>query len=457
MLLLGLFCSALLVWPLEASGRNVSYAARVQEHVLPNGLKVLLLEDHKAPVVVFQVWYRVGSRNEELGKTGLSHLLEHLMFKGTDKRGPEEYSRIIQRNGGNENAFTDTDNTTYFATLASDRVEVVVELEADRMQNLRFDDAQFQPEHQVVVEERRLRTEDNPTAALFELLAATAYTAHPYQWPIIGWMNDLQKATREDALAYYRTYYAPNNAFVVAVGDFASARLLGEIERWFGAVPAKPAPPAVRAQEPPQQGERRAILRRPAEVPSIAIAFHTPNLKHADAYALEVLASLLGDGKSSRLYHKLVYQQQLARTVGSHYDLLTIDPGLLYVYGQPMPGKNVRELERALLAEIEELQRAQVSASELEKVKNNLEAAFLLAQDSLFYQALLLGQYEIADRWQRLDDYLGGIRAVTTDQLQRVAREYLKPDNRTIALLEPIPARGGKPAPPAPPPGLPVH
>ncbi len=434
---------ALLALALGAHGGEVSYTHRVREHVLANGLKVLFLEDHKAPVAVFQVWYRVGSRNEELGKTGLSHLLEHLMFKGTEKRGPEEYSRIIQRNGGNENAFTDTDNTTYFATLAADRINVVVELEADRMQNLKFDDAQFSPEHQVVVEERRLRTEDNPSAALFELLAATAFTAHPYQWPIIGWMNDLTQATREDVLAYYQTYYAPNNAFVVAVGDFESARLLTEIEKYFGPIPAKPAPPAVRAKEPPQLGERRATLQRPAELPAVALAFHVPNLRSRDAFALEVLASVLGDGKSSRLHHRLVYQRRLARSVGTHYDLLTIDPGLFYVYGQPMPGQTAQTLERALLAEIEALQQTAISTAELEKAKTNLEAGFLLAQDSLFYQALLIGQYEVADRWQRIDEYLPGIRAVQPEDVQRVARQYLGAENRTIATLQPLPLPPG--------------
>ena len=204
-----------------------SYAERVRETVLPNGLKILLLEDHKAPVAVFQVWYRVGSRNGPLGKTGLSHLLEHVMFKGTKKVGPEEYSKIVQRNGGNDNAFTSEDSTTYFATIASDRLPVVIDLESDRMQNLTFDDAQFTPELQVVMEERRLRTDNNPICALFEQVSSVAYAAHPYQWPIIGWMNDLKQATRQDAMDYYHTYYTPGNAVVVCVGDFSADSLRG--------------------------------------------------------------------------------------------------------------------------------------------------------------------------------------------------------------------------------------
>ncbi|MFQ5667743.1 MAG: M16 family metallopeptidase, partial [Candidatus Binatia bacterium] len=190
----------LLAVPLVATSRGASpYAARVRENTLPNGLKILLLEDHKAPVAVMQVWYRAGARNEQVGKTGLAHLLEHLMFKGTKKVGPEEYSRIIQRNGGNDNAFTSDDATTYFATLASDRLGVVIDLEADRMQNLSFGEAQFAPEHRVVMEERRLRTDNNPVASLFELVDAVAFTAHPYQWPTIGWMEDVRRLTRDDA------------------------------------------------------------------------------------------------------------------------------------------------------------------------------------------------------------------------------------------------------------------
>src|SRR6266446_5160956 len=212
------FCSLASV----PAGAAQSYAERVREKILPNGLKVLLLEDHKAPVAVMQVWYRVGSRNEVLGETGLSHLLEHLMFKGTKKVGPEEYSRIVQRNGGNDNAFTSQDSTTYFATLASDRLQVMVDLEADRMLNLALTDAVYLPERAVVAEERRLRSDDNPVAALFELINSAAFTAHPYQWPVIGWMNDIQKATREDVESYYRVYYQPGNAFVVVVGDVST-------------------------------------------------------------------------------------------------------------------------------------------------------------------------------------------------------------------------------------------
>jgi zinc protease len=434
-----------------------SYAERVREKILPNGLKVLLLEDHKAPVAVMQVWYRVGSRNEELGKTGLSHLLEHLMFKGTKKVGPEEYSKIIQRNGGNDNAFTADDATTYFAMLASDRLGVMIDLEADRMQNLTFDDAQFTPEQHVVMEERRLRTDNNPVAALFELASAVAYTAHPYQWPTIGWMDDIRQATREDALAYYRTYYTPGNAFIVCVGDFSADGVFAQIEKAFASVPNGSAPPPVRAVEPQQQGERRAVLRRAAQLPFVADAYHVPNLKSADAPALEVLSAILSSGKSARLHKDLVYEKRLAREDGASYELTSVDPSLFFIYAQPLPGKLPGTVEHELLAQVEVLRHTLVGERELTKAKNGLEAAFVLGQDSAFNQGMVLGQYEVAGDWRQVDNYIPSIRAVRAEDLRRVVQEYLTAANRTAVTLEPLPAPAGRPLPPPAPPSGIVH
>lgn len=434
-----------------------TYAERVRETVLPNGLKLLLLEDHKAPVAVFQVWYRVGSRNEQLGKTGLSHLLEHLMFKGTHKVGPEEYSKIIQHNGGNDNAFTSDDSTTYFATLASDRLGVVIDLEADRMQNLSFDDAQFTPELHVVMEERRLRTDNNPVSALFEDISSVAYAAHPYQWPIIGWMNDLKQATRQDAMDYYHTYYTPGNAVVVCVGDFSADILRAALEKAFAPLPSGNPPPPVRAVEPEQQGENRTVLKREAQLPFVAIGYHVPNLKHNDGPVLEVLSGILAGGKSARLYQDLVYRKRVARDVGANYELTSIDPGLFIVYGQPLPGKTAKAVEDELLGALEQLKRTAVGERELIKAKNGLEAAFVQGQDSLFYQGMLLGQYEMAGDWHWIDKYVPSVRAVTAEDIQRVASLYLTARNRTVGTLEPLPvAPGHKPAMLAPPAG-PVH
>jgi zinc protease len=453
-----LACAAALLCALAgAAAAAIPYAERVRETALPNGLKVILLEEHKAPTAVFQVWYRVGSRNEQAGKTGLSHLLEHLMFKGTPTVGPEEYSRIIQRNGGNDNAFTGEDATTYFAQLASDRLQVAIDLEADRMHNLTFDEAQFAPEHHVVMEERRLRTDNNPVSALFELISSVAFSAHPYQWPIIGWMNDLRQATRADALAYYRTYYVPGNAFVVCVGDFAAADLMTRIEKAFGAVPADDLPPPVRAIEPVQQGERRTVLQREAQLPFVGVAYHVPNLTSPDAAALEVLGAVLAGGKSARLHERLVYQKRLAREAGASYDLTTVDPSLFAVYGQPLPGKSAAALEQALLDEIEALKRTPVAGRELTKAKNGIEAKFVFGQDSIFYQALLLGQYESAGGWRQIDAYLPNVRAVTADDIIRVVRFYFTATNRTVGTLDPLPVSGRGPAPRDGVPGGQVH
>jgi zinc protease len=433
----------LLAAPLHSVRAAQSYAERVHETVLPNGLKILLLEDHKAPVAVFQVWYRVGSRNEQLGKTGLSHLLEHVMFKGTKKVGPEEYSKIIQHNGGNDNAFTSEDSTTYFATIASDRLPVVIELEADRMQNLAFDDAQFTPELHVVMEERRLRTDDNPVSALFEQISSVAYAAHPYQWPIIGWMNDLKQATRQDAMDYYHTYYTPGNAVIVCVGDFSAYSLRADLEKAFAPLPVEDAPPPVRAIEPEQQGENRTVLKREAELPFVALAYHVPNLKSKDAHVLEVLSAILAGGKSARLYQQLVYEKRLARDVGADYDLTSIDPGLFVVYGQPLPGKTAKTVETEILSQLETLKRTPVPKRELMKATNGLEAGFVMGQDSLFYQGMLLGQYEMAGDWRAIDNYLPGVRAVSVEDIMRVASFYFTARNRTVGILEPLPVAAG--------------
>jgi len=416
-----------------------TYTERVHETVLPNGLKLILLEDHKAPVVVFQIYYRVGSRNEALGHTGLSHILEHVMFKGTDKVAPEDYSKIIQRNGGRTNAWTTDDNTTYFATLASDRVGVVIDLEADRMTNLKLTDEVFLPERSVIMEERRLRVDNNPVANLFEQLTSTAYAAHPYQFPVIGWMSDIAQATLADALAHYHTYYIPNNAFVVAVGDFDSAALSAQIGEAFGAIPSGATPPSVRAVEPPQRGARRVELKRGAQLPFVAMAYHVPNLLGDDAGALEVLAAILSGGESARLHRELVYRLRMARDAGASYDYTAIDPGLFTAYAQPLPGQSLAGVETTLDRELRRAIDAPPTARELEKAKNGIEAQFVFAQDSLFYQAMLLGQYEVAGDWRRIDEYLPRIRAVTADDVQRVARSYLQPENRTTAVLIPDP------------------
>jgi zinc protease len=414
-----------------------SQATQVQEFVLDNGLKVLLLEDHKSPAVTFQVWYRVGSRNEKDGKSGLSHFLEHMLFKGTRKLKPEEYSRIIAKNGGRSNAFTSSDVTVYFATMSRDKIGIEIELEADRMANALLGESYFEPEKKVIQEERRLRTDDNPVSALGEVASAVAYMVHPYRRPVIGWMDDIQNLTRQDLVDYYKLYYAPNNAFIVMTGDFSTQEMLPKIKAAFGSLPRGPEPPKVRAEEPPQQGERRVTLKKEAELPFVLMYYHTPNLKSPDSYALDVLSVLLAGGRSSRLYHDLVYQKRLARSVDADYNGISIDPSVFAVTAQLMPGKKPAEIEREMDGLLEQVKAELISDRELQKAKNQIESEFIYAQDSIFGQAMKIGYYEAVGGWRLMDGYLDGIRKVTREDVQRVAKTYLDRDRRTVGILLP--------------------
>jgi len=419
-------------WTLPARG------SQVQEFILENGLKILLLEDHKSPAVTFQVWYRVGSRNELDGKSGLSHFLEHMMFKGTKKVGPEHYSQIVARNGGRSNAFTSTDHTVYFATMSREKIGIAIELEADRMRDALLDGNYFEAEKKVVMEERRLRTEDNPAAALGEVMGAVAYTVHPYRRPVIGWMGDLEKMSREDLRSHYELYYAPNNAFIVVVGDFSTPEILAKIKGEFGKLARGASPPMVEAEEPPQRGERRVTLKKEAELPFLALYYHVPNLKDSDNFALDLLAVVLAGGRSSRLHQELIYHQRVARSIEADYGGLSVDSSIFSVSAQLMPEKPLGEVEKALDAIIERLRTEAVADKELEKAKNQVEAAFVFGQDSVFGQAMRIGQYESVEGWRLLDRYLEGIRKVAAADLLRVAKRYLDPDRRTVGTLIPI-------------------
>ena len=435
----------------QASAGPQSIAERVREAILENGLKVIVLPVTKAPVVTIQIWYRVGSRNERLGLTGLSHLLEHLMFKETDKLAPEEYSKIIQANGGEVNAFTSSDSTTYFETLSSDRLSLVLDLEADRMANLKLREETFEPEKRVVMEERRLRSVDNPWGALYEETFSAAFRAHPYMWPVIGWMSDIEFSRLEDLKAHYETYYRPNNAVVVIVGNVEPDAAIGEVRRAFGGVPAGPQPRAVTSVEPPQVGERRVFVKKEANLPAVLWTYKVPNLSSPDSYALEVLATILSDGDSSRLYRRLVIEKRLLLDVSADNPFSSVDPSLFSITGQVLPDKKVQDVETVLENELKTLASTPVSERELEKAKNQIEAQFVFAQDSNFYQGMLLGRFEMCGGWRSLDSYPSEIQKVTAADVQRVAGEYLVPDRRTAAILVPT---GPAKHPVAPPSGM---
>jgi zinc protease len=416
---------------------EVSHATAVKEFVLDNGLKVFLLEDHKSPAVTFQVWYRVGSRNEKDGKSGLSHFLEHMMFKGTPAIRPEEYSRIIAKNGGRSNAFTTSDVTVYFATMSRDKIGIELEMEADRMANALLGDTYFEPEKKVIQEERRLRTDDKPVAALDEVTSAVAYTVHPYRRPVIGWMDDIQNLSRQDLVDHYKLYYAPNNAFIVVAGDFSTDEILPKIKAAFEKIPRGPEPPKVRAEEPPQRGERRVFLKKEAELPFVMMFYHAPNLKSPDNFALDLLTVVLAGGRSSPLYHDLVYQKRLARSVDANYSSVSMDPGGFSITAQLMPGKEPPEVEREIDILVDKIKSELISERDLQKAKNQIESSFIFAQDSIFGQAMKIGYYEATGDWRQMDHYIEGIRRVTREDIQRVAKEYLDRDRRTVGVLIP--------------------
>lgn len=425
-----------------------SDAAEPHEYLLSNGMKVLLVEVPKAPVATVQVWYKVGSRNEVMGRAGLSHMLEHMMFKGTAKYPKGSFSRLIRKSGGIDNAFTSQDFTAYFENLAADRVELALEMEADRMQGLILDNNEFQTEREVVKEERRLRTEDDPQGALVEVLFAQAYLSHPYHWPVIGWFADLEAMSLEDLQRHYDTYYSPNNATLIVVGDIKADTLLPIIKHLFEPIPKGPSPKTTLAVEPQQRGERRFTLKREAQVPFVMLGFRVPNYSSDDSYALDILESILSHGKSSRLYQSLVYDQKNSLAVGAEYSLMQTDPSLFYFYALVNPGARVDAVEDALYREITRLQNELPTELELQRAKNQVEAAHVFEQDSNFRRAMLLGQSEsIGAGWRRVDQFLERIRAVTAKDIQRVAKQYLNPDNRTVGILIPQPPKAAEPQP----------
>lgn len=413
-------------------------AADISRFVLDNGLKVVLMEEHKAPVVTFQIWYRVGSRNETTGKTGLSHLTEHMMFKGTKKNGKGVFSRIVAKNGGTENAFTGNDYTAYFESFAADRIELSLELEADRMQNLLIDPDEFLLERSVVMEERRTRTDDDPYSYLIENLYAIAFLVHPYHGPVIGWMSDLKNLNREDAYNHYKKYYIPNNATIVVVGDFFTDELLPKIKAHFGKIPKGPSPRQEIAPEPKQIGVRRSLVRREAQLPFVFVGYHAPNYQSPDTYALTVLSTILSVGKSARLYRSLVYDQQIALETGGYYSGLTTDPDLFYLYATAQPEGNPEALEAALEKEIARLQSKPVTEKELEKAKNQIAAEYLMGSDSNFFRAMQIGTAEtVGAGYRYVFDYVGNIQGVKAEDVQAVAKKYLTEDLKSVGILIP--------------------
>ena len=436
------------IWPVVAILTVAAPAATAgglfnpSTFTLDNGMQVVVVENRRAPVVAHWVWYKVGTADSPVGKSGLPHYLEHLMFKGTEKIPPGEFSKIVARLGGNDNAMTSYDFTAYFQMIARDRLETVMEMEADRMVNLRITEEDSVTERDVILEERRSRVDNEPASLLGERLAAVQYLNHPSGLPVIGWFHEIQSFTREDALAFYRTWYAPNNAILVVVGDITAEELKPLAERTYGRIPARPVPPRERLREPPQASERVVELRHErVRQPSVTISYLAPSYNTEGgerAYALEVLAELFGSGTTSRLYRALVVDRGLAAGAGAFYRGSSLDQTTFRIYATPRPGVTLEEVEAALDEEIAKLLAGQITEEEVARVKKRMLAEATYARDSLsgvariFGVALTTGQtVEDVEAWPER------IEAVTVEEVRAAAREVLKPERSVRGRLLP--------------------
>lgn len=431
------------------AGNGALATVEVHEFKMANGMKVLVKEDHRAPIVVSQVWYKVGSSYEHSGITGVSHVLEHMMFKGTEKHPAGEFSRIIAENGGRENAFTGKDFTAYFQQLEKSRLKVSFEMEADRMRNLTLPEKEFKKELAVVIEERRMRTEDKATALTVEQFNATAYTNNPYNQPIIGWMNDLENLKVADLRSWYEKFYAPNNATLVVVGDVNATEVFLLAKKYFADLKPSTIAETKPRLDAEQKGERRISVKAPAKLPYLVMGYKVPSYKTAkeewEPYALDVLAYVLSGGSSSRFSKSLVRKQQIAVSADTGYGLFSRLDELFLIDGTPAEGYSVKQLEKAINKEIEKVKNELVSAQELERIKAQAIAEKVYEKDSVFYQAMQIGMLEtVGLDWRLNDNYNKRILEVTAKQIQAVAKKYLVKDTLTVAVLDPQPLSAKK-------------
>ena len=432
-----LACSLLLASP-------TMVFADVSEYLLSNGLKLIVKPDHRAPVAVTQVWYKVGSSYEYNGITGISHQLEHMMFKGTENLAPNEFSRIIAANGGRENAFTGRDYTAYFQTMEADRLEVSFRLEAERMRKLIIDETELIKEREVVAEERRMRTEDNPIAMTREAFNATAFVNSPYHHPIVGWMSDINHYEAEDLREWYQKWYAPNNATIVVAGDVDAEAVYKLAEKYFGKLTREVIAVVKPQIEVPQLGVRKVIVQTPAKLPYLMMGWKVPVVKTADAswepYALEMLAGILDGGASARFSRELVRGKEIATSIGAGYGLFSRLDDLFIVAGTPTKVHTVSELQQAVKQQIEMLKTELVKEQELTRIKAQVVANKTYERDSVFYQAMQIGMLEtIGLDWRLSEEYVKNIDAVTAQQVQAVARKYFIDKTLTVAELLPQP------------------
>jgi zinc protease len=416
----------------------------VRSHTLANGMKLLIHEDHDIPNVALYFFFKVGSRNERPGTTGLSHFFEHMMFNGAKKYGPKQFDIQMEASGGNNNAYTSRDVTVYTDWFPRGALELMMDMESDRIRDLSFDPKIIESERGVVASERRLSVENSNSGALEEQLDAAAYTAHPYGWPVIGWMSDIESWTMEDLRNHFRVGYAPNNCVVVVAGDVNVDEVEALGKKYLEPIPRHDPPPPVRTREPQQQGERRVILLKAAQLPLQMYSFHVPQSAHLDSMALEVLGTVLTGGRSSRLYSGLVDRGELALSV-SHSLTYSLDPGQMNFQVQPRAGVDPVKAEQALYEELERVRSSEVPAEELQKAKNQLLADFYRSLKTIAGKANLLGDFEVFfGDYRRLNSYPAELEKVTAADVLRVARQYLGERNRTVATLIPEPKEASK-------------
>lgn len=427
---------------------QISWAATgdspdTHEYQLSNGLKLIVREDHRAPTVAHMVWYRAGSMDETNGRTGVAHVLEHMMFKGTHKVKAGEFSRLVAAVGGRENAFTSRDYTAYFQQVEKSKLEEVIKLEADRMSNLNFDDAEFLKEIQVVMEERRLRTEDNPSSLLNESLMATAFMSSPYRHPVVGWMNDLQNMTASDARDWYRSWYKPNNATVVISGDVDPKQILSAVQKYYGAIAAQELPVRKPQIEPPQKGIKQVQVKAPADSAQLAMAWKAPRLEpgkldDVEPYALELLTAVLDGYDNARLNRTLVKQEKLVNDVGVGYDMISRGPELFLISATMAKGKTVEQAQASIRKALDELKQKGILESELKRIEVRILPEQIYKRDSIFGQAMEIGSTEMAGfSWKDIDYMLEKMQTITPEQVQAVAKKYLVDSGLTIAVLDP--------------------
>ena len=423
---------------------GASSAPATHEFRLDNGLKLIVREDHRAPVVVSQLWYKVGSSYETPGKTGLSHALEHMMFKGSAKLGPGESSRVLRELGAEENAFTSDDYTAYYQVLASDRLSVAFELEADRLASLRLPPEEFKREIEVIKEERRLRTEDNPSAKAYERFQALAFPASGYHTPTIGWMADLERMTVEELRAWYETWYVPNNATLVVVGDVVPSEVHALAQRYFGSIAQRPVPQAQIPLELSTPGQRLLTLHLPTQLPSLMMGFNVPGLATSktprEVHALRLIGALLDGGYSARLPSRLERGEELVSGAGSSYDAYTRGDSLFVLSATPnvQKDKTLAEVEAGLWRQLEDLKTTPPSAEELARVRAQVIAGLVYERDSITSQATTIGQLEtVGLSWQLMDGELAELSAVTPSDIQQAAQTYFTRDRLSVAHILP--------------------